>query len=50
MIYTSMVKCVLTYGVETWGLFEGDRGRIDGTEMDGLRRSARISKLDGKTN
>ena len=42
-----MVKSVLMYGAETWGLCEGDRGGIDGTEMDVLRRS---SKLDRKTN
>ena len=34
----------------TWNLYGGDRGRINGTEMDALRRSARISKLDRKTN
>jgi hypothetical protein len=44
-----MVKCVLLYGVETWGLYEDDRRRINTTEMDALRRSARISKLDRKT-
>jgi hypothetical protein len=27
-----------------------DRRRINATEMDALRRSARISKLDRKTN
>ena len=48
MIYNSMVKSVLTYGAETWSLHEGDRRRINGTEMDALRRSARISKLDRK--
>ena len=49
MIYNSMVKSVLIYGAETWSLYEDDRGRIDATEMDALRRSARISKLDRKT-
>ena len=38
------------YGAETWSLYEGDRRRINGTGMDALRRSARISKLDRKTN
>ena len=47
VIYNSMVKSVLMYGVETWGLCEGDRRGIDGTEMDVLRRS---SKLDRKRN
>jgi hypothetical protein len=45
-----MVKSVLIYGAEIWSLYEDDRGRINATEMDELRRSARISKLDGKTN
>ena len=31
-------------------MYENGRGRIDGTEMDGLRRSAGICKLDRKTN
>ena len=50
MIYNSKVKSVLTYGAETWSLYEDDRGRINTTEMAALRRSARISKLDIKTN
>jgi len=45
-----MVKSFLIYGAETWSLFEDDRRRINATEMDALRRSARISKLDRKTN
>jgi len=50
MVYNSMVKSVLIYGAETWSLYEDDRRRINATEMDGLRRAARISKLDRKTN
>jgi len=50
MIYNSMVKSVLIYGAETWSLYEDDRRRINTTEMDALRRSARISKLDRKMN
>ena len=50
MVYNSMVKSVLIYGAETWSLFEDDRRRINATEMDALRRSARISKLDRKMN
>ena len=37
------------YGAETWSLYEDDRRRINATEMDALRRSARISKLDRNT-
>jgi hypothetical protein len=43
-----MVKSVLIYGAETWSLYEDDRKRINAAEMDVLRRSARISKLDRK--
>ena len=50
MIYNCMVKRVLNYGAETWSLYEDDRRRISTTEMDALRTTARISKLDGKTN
>ena len=50
IIYKSMVKSVLLYGAKTWSLYEDDRRRINATEMDALRRSARISKLDRKTN
>ena len=44
MIYNIMGKSVLTYGAETCSLYEDDRRRINGTEMDRLRRSAWISK------
>jgi hypothetical protein len=50
IIYISMVKSVLIYGAETWSVYEDDRRRINATEVDALRRSARISKLDKKTN
>jgi len=50
IIYNSMVKSVLIYGAETWSLYEDDRRRINATEMDALRRSARVSKLDRKMN
>jgi hypothetical protein len=50
IIYNGMVRCVLIYGAETWSLYEDDRRRINVTEMDVLRRSAMIAKLDRKTN
>jgi len=50
MLYNIMVKNVLIYRAETWSLYEDDKRRINATEMDALRRSARISKLDKKTN
>ena len=49
MIYNRMVKSVLVYGAETWSLYEDGGRRINATEMDVLRRSARISKLDRTT-
>jgi hypothetical protein len=45
-----MVKGVLIYGAEIWNLYENDRRRINATEMDALRRSARTSKPDRKSN
>jgi hypothetical protein len=38
------------YGAEIWSLYEDDRRRINAAEMDALRWSARICKLDRKTN
>ena len=47
----SNLKFFVTYIlVKTWILYEDDRRRINATEMDELRRSARISKLDRKMN
>jgi hypothetical protein len=45
-----LVKSVLIYGAETWSLYEDGRRRTTAAEMEALRRSARISKLDRKTN
>ena len=50
MIYNIVVKSVLTCGAETCSLYEDGRRGIDGTETDVLGRSARISKVDRKTN
>jgi hypothetical protein len=47
--FYSVVKSVLIYGAKTWSLYEDER-RINVTEIDALRRSARISKLDRKMN
>jgi hypothetical protein len=49
--YNSKVKSILIYRAETWSLYEDDRRKMNNTtEMDALRWSARISKLDRKTN
>ena len=49
-ILRGMSNVFLIYGAETWSLYEGDGRRINPTEVDELRRLARISKLDRKTN
>ena len=49
-IYSSVVRSVLMHGAETWSLYADGRKRMDGTERDALRRSARISRLDRKMN
>jgi len=38
MVSNSVVRCALIYGAENWSSYEDDRRRINGTEMDGLRR------------
>jgi hypothetical protein len=49
-VSNNMVKSVVIYGAEIWSLYEDNRMRISATEMDALRRSTRISKLDRETN
>ena len=41
-----MIKNSLLYGAETWRLTENNKRRFEATEMDGLRRSSRISRTD----
>jgi len=36
--------------LQSWSLYRDDRRRINTTEMDAIRRSAGISKLDRKMN
>jgi hypothetical protein len=45
-IYTSTVKSILIYGAETWSIKRKHRHKLLATEMDYLRRSARISRMD----
>jgi len=44
-IYNALIKSSLLCGAETWRLTENKR-RVEATEMDGLRRSSRISRKD----
>jgi hypothetical protein len=45
-IYNALIKSSLLYGSETWRLKEGNKRRVEATEMDALRRSYRISRKD----
>lgn len=45
-IYRAIVEPILTYGSECWQLTESSRRKIDAVEMDFLRRSCRISRLE----
>jgi hypothetical protein len=45
-----LVKSLLIWGAERWLLYGDERRRISGTEMDVLRGSARICKVERKTN
>jgi len=45
-IYNALIKSSLLYGAETWRLAENNKRRMEATEMDGLRRSCRISRKD----
>jgi hypothetical protein len=36
------------YGTKTWSLYEDDRRGVNVTDMDAIRLSARIPKLDRK--
>ena len=45
-IYNALIKSSLLCGSETWRLTENNKRRFEATEMDGLRRSSRISRKD----
>ena len=45
-IYNVLIKSSLLYGSETWRLTENNKRRVEGTEMDALRRSSRISRKE----
>jgi len=45
-IYNALIKSSLLFGSETWRLTENNKGRVEATEMDALRRSSRISRKD----
>jgi len=43
-IYRAIVKSTITYGAETWCLKAKTVTKLNSTEMDLWRRSARVSK------
>ena len=45
-IYNILIESSLLYGSETWRLTENNKRRVEATEMDGMRRSSRISRKD----
>jgi hypothetical protein len=46
LIYKSIVKIILTYRVETWSIKRKHRHKLLATQMDYLRLSVRISRMD----
>jgi hypothetical protein len=45
-VYNAIVKSILTYEAETWTVKQKHRKKLLATEMDYLRRSARLSQMD----
>jgi NADPH-dependent glutamate synthase beta subunit-like oxidoreductase len=45
-VYNAIVRSMLTYGAETWTVKQKHRNKLLATEMDYLRRWARISRMD----
>lgn len=49
-ILKTVVESVLIYGSEFWTLNDRWRKKLESTEMDGLRRSMRVSRLQHVRN
>ena len=45
-IYNALIKSSLLQGSETWRLTETNKGGVEATEMDALKRSSRISRKE----
>lgn len=45
-IYNTIVKSIVLYGAEVWRWNEADKRRVAALEMDALRRSCRISRME----
>jgi len=48
VIHNALIKSSLLYGSETWRLTGNNKRRVEGTQMDALRRSYRISRKGKK--
>ena len=44
------VESIMTNGTEGWNLLEGQKCKIQAVEIDGIRRGARISRLEKRSN
>ena len=49
-LYNTVVQSILMYGSETWEMTKRDQQRINAVEMDFLRRSCRVSRVDRVRN
>ena len=49
-IIQATVESILAYGADSWNLMEGQICKIHAVEMVGIRRSARISRLEKRKN
>jgi len=49
-VFESIVKSIMLYGAETWELTQRNRQRLKAVEMDYMRRSCRVSRLQRVPN
>lgn len=49
-IYGAIVESIMLYGAETWEITKRERQRLEAVEMDYLRRSCGVSRLQRVTN
>ena len=45
-IYNALIKSSLLYGSEIWRLTENNKRWVEATEMDALRRSSTLSRIE----
>ena len=49
-ILQAIVESILTFGAEGWSVLEGQKSKIQAVEMGGIRRGARVSRLEKRRN